>query len=264
MKLSVSNLAWPNEENAWCLEQLSKYHIEGIELAPLKVFDNWEVITDDLIDQANKIYTNHGLKVSSLQAITFGASNIALVGDSDKKENFLTHLDKVAYLLSKLAGKSAVFGSPGLRNNKNHDQNELLSLFEKVDNIFARHNVYLSLETVPEYYGCHILNQIFDTDDFIENGKFNNVVRHFDTGCQYLSGDLETDGFISYLSKSKHLHISQIDLNNFAKPDLHNTRQVNNIKEHYTGEWCVLEMSDKSYSRENFLKSLENFTTLFR
>ena len=42
MKLSVSNLSWPQNKNEWCLKKLKELEFDGIEIAPLKTFKRWE------------------------------------------------------------------------------------------------------------------------------------------------------------------------------------------------------------------------------
>lgn len=264
MKLSVSNLAWPLKETDWCLEQLVKHGIKGVELAPLKVFDSWESISTESVAKVCKKYSDLGLKISSFQAITFGASDLALLNDEAKVSNFLRHMEKVAWLLSELGGENAVFGSPGLRKGANYDESELINLFKAIDLIFAKYNVIFVWETVPNYYGCNLLNNIQDTDNFINHIELSHVGRHFDTGCQYLSGDLEdVNSCIDFISNSKHLHISEVDLNNFSNPTKYNKDIADVVKKYYQGKWCVLEMGDKAYSREHFISSIENFKCLF-
>lgn len=264
MKLSVSNLAWPIDETDWCLDQLVNHGIKGVEIAPLKVFDSWESISVEGIAKVRKKYNDLGLEISSFQAITFGASDLALLNDKAKVDNFLRHMEKVAWLLSELGGENAVFGSPGLRKDANYDENELINLFKSIDLIFAKYKVNFVWETVPNYYGCNLLNNIQDTDTFFNRIELNNVGRHFDTGCQHLSGDLEDiNRCIDFIGNSKHLHISEVDLNNFSNPAKYNKDTAEVIKKHYHGEWCVLEMGDKAYSRESFISSIENFKCLF-
>ena len=264
MQLSVSNLAWPVEETDWCLEQLAKYNIQGVELAPLKVFESWKAITDESIQLVKGKYSKLGLEISSFQAITFGAMNLALLGGDEKVDNFLLHIEKVANLLSKLNGDNAVFGSPGLRKNSEYEQKDLIFLFKRIDTIFAKYKTNFVLETVPQYYGCNLLNTIKKTDTFLNNMDLKNVSRHFDSGCQFLSGDLtEKSQYIDFLSKSKHVHISEVDLNTFDFPSTYNVEIASIVKEHYKGRWCVLEMSDKNYTRLSFLNSLCNFSNLF-
>jgi len=264
MKLSVSNLAWPKEENDWCLDQLVKYGISGVELAPLKLFDSWDSITAAKIAQIKEKVNSLGLKVSSFQAITFGADDLALLGEKSRKDNFVNHMEKVAKLLANLGGDFAVFGSPGLRSTTDFDEQELIATLSQVESVFKKYDVCLAVETVPAYYGCQVLNKLKKTDVFLNKlGEKSFVVRHFDTACQYLSGDLCNSKFHEFLGRSKHLHISEVDLNTFLSPSQFNLDIIPAVKKHYKGEWCTLEMGDENYSRESFLGSIKNFTRLF-
>lgn len=263
MKLSVSNLAWPKEENDWCLEQLVNNGIQGVELAPLKVFDSWESISEQDITSFLIKHDALNLSVSSFQAITFGIENLALLGDKEKVDNFIVHMSKVALLLRKMKGKLAVFGSPALRDGKDHDSAALVELFDKVGEVFEVEQVKLALETVPSYYGCELLNQLSETEALISQLNHQHIVRHFDSACQYLSGDLGRDLVFDYLARSEHLHISEVDLADFSNPSKFNLNLASRVKEYYKGEWCVLEMSDKNYTREAFSQSIKNFSKLF-
>ena len=264
MKLSVSNLAWPVEDTDWCLEQLVNHNIQGVELAPLKVFSSWDLTSDDIITSVKEKYNGLGLQISSFQAITFGANDLALLDDKTKVNNFLLHMDKVAWLLSELSGENAVFGSPSLRKMTKYDENELIHLFKEINAIFAKFKVNFVWETVPSYYGCNLLNNIKSTDKIFNNMELSNVYHHFDTACQHLSGDLkDINSCINFIANSKHLHISEVGLNNFVNPAKYNTDIVEVLKKYYRGSWCVLEMGEEKYSRENFVKSLENFNRLY-
>ncbi|WP_160063884.1 sugar phosphate isomerase/epimerase family protein [Psychromonas sp. L1A2] len=264
MKLSISNLAWPVEETDWCLDQLVKHNIKGVELAPLKVFDSWDSVNEESIKAVRNKYERVGLKISSFQAITYAVNDLALLGDRVKVDNFLQHMDKVAFLLSELGGENAVFGSPGLRVNNEYNTQELSELFIRIDRVFSKYKVNFVLETVPNYYGCKLLNRIEQTEAFLSSLKLSNVSRHFDSGCQYLSNDLEDIIRCNdFISKSKHLHISEVDLNNFVNPSQYNSNITAQVKEYYEGNWCVLEINDKNYSRECFLQSMSNFIKLF-
>lgn len=265
MQLSVSNLGWPAKENDWCLETLAKNGISGIEVAPLKVFDSWDQAGDiNSVTKVKNYFESHGMKISSFQAITFGAHNLNLLGSEEGKKNLLVHLKKVATLLSLLDGEYAVFGSPGLRKDQDYSNIELTEVFTSINEIFSEHGVNFALETVPSYYGCAVLNKLEDTENFFSKLQFTHVVRHFDSGCQFLSGDLENKEFCErFLSRAEHLHISEVDLNNFAYPSAHNIEVSEQVKSNYKGKWCVLEMGDKSFSRDAFTRSIKNFVALF-
>lgn len=264
MKLSVSNLAWPSEENEWCLTQLAKFGIKGVELAPTKVFGSWEAISNNSVDKVKGEYQSRGLSISSFQAITYGLNDIALCGEKFKTDRFIEHMGRVAALLYDLGGQFAVFGSPSLRNASDANQQDLINVFTKVEQAFSRQDVHFALETVPTYYGCQLFNTLEKTDEFLNNAGFLNITRHFDSACQFLTGDLEAGKYHSFLERSKHLHISEVDLKEFSNPSQFNLDFIPFINKHYQGDWCVLEMGDKNYNRESFLASIKHFTRLLQ
>ena len=138
IKLSVSNLAWPLEDESWCLEQLIINGISGVELAPLKVIGSWDSITNKNVAEIKSNFTRLGLKISSFQAITFGVDDLALFNDKLKIKNFINHMENVAKLLNMLDGDYAVFGSPGLRNSIDFDVQELKVTFSRLNSVFKK------------------------------------------------------------------------------------------------------------------------------
>ncbi|MDR9826771.1 hypothetical protein RCJ22_14255 [Vibrio sp. FNV 38] len=114
MKLSVSNFAWPQQEALWCYEQLACRDIQGIEITPTKIFgSDWE-ITSEKVQQLKETLSQFDLTISSLQGITFGKDDIALIGQ--QSNNLQEHLKRVADITVILEADVAVFGAGRLRN----------------------------------------------------------------------------------------------------------------------------------------------------
>lgn len=265
MKLSVGNLSWPDAEEDWCLKQLRSFEIQAVELAPFKSFGSWGVSKQEVGGYLEKL-SGYNLEVSSFQALTYGTHNISLINSPEEVQNLKNHMRQVASILSWANSSYAVFGSPKMRGFTGYNRAGIIKTFNEMGDIFLEKGAYLALETVPEYYGCHFLNKIKDTDCFIDSLNTQGVVRHFDSGCQHLSGDLglDNDSFINFIQKSKHCHVSEKDLMSFSEPSSYNVTLSHDILRYYQGEWITLEMSMKYFTKEGFIGSLEKFVQLFR
>ncbi|WP_460802906.1 sugar phosphate isomerase/epimerase family protein [Microbulbifer agarilyticus] len=259
----MSNLAWPSKDREWACGALKELGIEGVEVAPLKDFDSWEAISKCAIDELRSFYDKFDLKISSLQAITYG-KQLRPLDDLDGHVSFLSHMEVVASVLANLGGDVAVFGSPGLRNFVTDEIAPYLTLFDAISKKFEVENVVLGLEAVPEYYGSLWNNNYRSMSDFVDMIDGKGVVPHFDSGCHYLSG-IQSDKNVlkQFLQNSRHLHISEVDLKMFDKPSTYNL-EVSELVSDYQGRWVVLEMSENSFDKNVFVRSVENFIKLFR
>lgn len=263
MLLSVSNLAWPTDEKTEVYNILKANGIEGVELAPYKYFNSWgEDAMRNAIDTVCEL-DKFGLRVSSFQAITYKARDINFMNSEKEASNFLEHIGKVAKMLSIVHGDFAIFGSPSLRENSIDDDSILVKLFREIGNVFSGYNLKFAIETVPAYYGAEWLNSIDTTDEFIKKVNHPSIVRHYDTGCQYLSGDFNSINRNAFIEQCEHLHISEVDLASFSIPSNFNTEISHDLARYYSGKWCVLEMLDKNFDINLFRKSIENFRELY-
>lgn len=263
MKLSVSNLAWPVEEENWCIDVLLSNGINAIELAPYKSFAGWHGDLNEKSVRIKEALKKKGMVVSSYQAVCFNTPNCKIFGTDLERKNLVNHMTKIAHSLKNIGGDFAVFGSPGLRAGK-QDTTFVNKVFKEIGDKFSNLNIALALETVPKYYGCDFLNNLAATEKWFIEVDLDGIVRHYDTGCQFLSKDfIGEPASVAFLKKSKHLHVSQVDLLDFTKPSDFNYESAVAIQKHYRGKWCVLEMSGNNFTKKSFKVSVENFANLF-
>lgn len=264
-KLSVSNLAWPADDEAWCLSVLRDNQIHGIEIAPYKTFGSWGNIDNGSCTNLRDYYRENGLVISSFQAITYGLNGLSIIGAKNEVKAFESHMCNISNNLSMLGAEVAVLGSPGLRSFTDYNNEKLTDLFQTIARCYEKNGVTLVIEAVPEYYGCGWLNKIQDSIEFVLKVNSSSFQVHLDTACQYLSG--ETDYILKHpeiVSKAAHAHISNVDLTFLTSITDYNKELSGIIKAYYNGHWVVLEMNAKNYTRPDFSDSIKNFADLFQ
>ncbi|MDA0420465.1 TIM barrel protein [Vibrio alginolyticus] len=261
-RLSVSNFAWPAENADWCYNALAEHNIGAIEVAPTKAFGDWKNITAKNIRGFHRHIEAYGLRVSSLQGITFGVPSLSL--HPEQSRIFLQHCSTVASLLVDLDADYAVFGAAKLRSAPVPEQQELEALFAKVAEIFAEKGKALALEPIPKAYGADCLHNLTQCKHLVEQVNSRSLVLQFDTANQFLASDLISANYRHSLAFAKHLHISEPDLRFFFQPSGFNVVLSHEIQQLYNGKWIVLEMGEKNFSPFGFLSSLKAFTQLYR
>ena len=124
MKLSISNIAWDQEDDVEIFEEMQNLGYKGLEIAPTKIFpvepyNNIKVACE----WKNRVCNQYGFGISSIQSIWFG-----------RKENLFSSIDEYNYLLDytkkiiEFAGAlechNIVFGCPSNRRiDNNYEQN---------------------------------------------------------------------------------------------------------------------------------------------
>src|ERR1041384_3320465 len=116
MKLSVSNIAWPNELDSPAVESIMAQGIHAIEVAPTRVWPHWQGIDASSVRDFRRRLESAGLAVSSLQSIFFQKPELQLFGSDQDRGAMFEHLCWCADLANNLGAASVVFGAPRNRD----------------------------------------------------------------------------------------------------------------------------------------------------
>ena len=210
MNLSITNLAWNEEEENKVLDWIVDRGIKTLEIALTKQFGDWDSINKrKLIDYKTRI-KERGLSVISLQSLFYNKDCNIFTNNLE----FVEHFKKIMEYSSILECKYLVFGSP--KNKKRGDKNsnicndifiETFSLLSEIDS-----EIYIGIENTPTCYGSDFLITYEQTKDLVDKIDKNNVRFHIDTGCLSLSGSDYCKVFESLKHQAKSIHISSKNL----------------------------------------------------
>lgn len=126
MKLSISNIAWPREDEEWVLKLLEKHSWDAIELAPSRVWEDFRTVPSSKILSYKKKINFYGLEICSLHSLFYGIKDVNLFGDINSKNSFIEYLKKIVDLSHFLGNKVIVLGSPSVRDLGNRHINVAL------------------------------------------------------------------------------------------------------------------------------------------
>lgn len=210
MKYSISNIAWGQEHDAEMYAFLKEQGVEGIEIAPTRIFskpyDNLEVAHEYAWMLKNK----YGLTVSSMQSIWYGVQQSIFGSDEDRV--YLIDYTKKAILFAEAMGiKNLVFGSPRNRNMPEGDREEYMKIakafFKELGDFAAEHNTVLSIEPNPVIYNTNFLNYTKDACEFVKEVDSPGLKVNVDMGTVIYNR--ENPHLVkTYKNVINHIHIS--------------------------------------------------------
>src|SRR5450830_1280478 len=120
MKLAFSNIAWSAAEDADVLAILADQKIQGVEVAPTRLWPNWEGASPQAAAAYARTMKEAGFETPSMQSLLFGREDLQVFGSAHQQADLLEHLTRVAELAAAMQAKVLVFGSP-----KNRDRGQL-------------------------------------------------------------------------------------------------------------------------------------------
>lgn len=260
MNVAISNIAWENYKDKNILKLLNKYNIKGIELAPTKVWPNWDNITDNSINELKKFLYNEGFKIPAMQAILFGKEELQLFNKKSHSK-FFDHFKLLSELSYKLNSEILVFGAPKNRRRNqlsiNEADNIAIDFFSKVSEILKESNTILAIENNPIEYSCDYLTNVMDVQNLVKKINSPNIKVHLDSAGIHMCG-----GNISEIIKSVnefvHYHISEPMLNPIHQNKVQHEKALNTLKEINYNNWVSIEMKNTTDEYKDIELSLEH------
>lgn len=259
MKTAISNIAWENYNDLKVLELLKSYNVQGIELAPTKVWPGWNNITKQSILELKTFMNDNGFKIPAMQAILFGKPELQLF-DTESHRDFLEHFKLLAELAYELETDVLVFGAP-----KNRKRNQLsvmdaddiaIDFFSKVGEIFKNGNTSLVIENNPVEYMCDYMTNVSDVENIVNKVNSENIKVHADSaGIHMCVGDIAD--IIKGIKKIAHYHISEPMLNPIHEQSVDHYKALNALKDIHYNNWISIEMKQTKDEYNDIKKSLD-------
>ena len=215
MKLSISNIAWSAPEDAQVYELMKSYGIDGLEVAPTRLFPDapYDKSAHDIAKAKDDILS-YGITPVAMQSLHFGASGMAMFEGAESRKALLDYTKKAIIFAENLGSKILVFGSPKLRNINDIDREYDIALdfFRELGEYAAAHGRCVCIEANPKEYNTNFINTTADAHKLVCDVGSSGFSLHVDTSTMIINGeDLGVIGRIA--DKIKHVHISTPYLN---------------------------------------------------
>jgi D-psicose/D-tagatose/L-ribulose 3-epimerase len=205
MKISASNIAWPEADDTAAFELLRDAGCASIEVAPTRVWPGWEGITPE-----------------SLQEILFQKPELVLFGESASRAALAEHLCLCADIASALGAGPLVFGSPKNRNRGALSEQEAfdsaVAFFKPLARYFADRNALLCFEANPEQYGCNFITRGSEAAHLVRAVDEPGFGLHLDIACTEMAGEDVAVLIERNIDILRHYHASEPMLGSFDAP----------------------------------------------
>ena len=240
MKLSVSNIAWSENDTDTALELLSVNHFQGVEVAPTKIHSDWNTFTISKVSDYKKKLDSHNLKVPALQSLCFNRPDLQIFL-TQSHTMFFEHIKKVIEIMNTLEASVLVFGSPQNRSytkDMPYSKECAENFFNEVSDLCRTYGGKIALEPLPEAYNNNFLMNYEEVNEFVRkiNSKFIGV--NLDLGIL----EMTDESYIWPIENIIHCHISAPHL--VPVKSMLKNKSILSKMNIASSSWATLEMKD--------------------
>jgi sugar phosphate isomerase/epimerase len=261
MKLAISNIAWDVHDDPEILHSLKENGISGIEVAPTKLWENWQGTSHKEAKEYRKFMLNKGFELPAMQAILFGKPELQ-VFDKSTHFKFLEHIKIVADLANGFGAKVLVFGAPNNRKRGQipfHDAYGFaVDFFYKLAEICYAQECCIGLEHNPIEYGCDFITNAFDARDLVDSVHHDGFKLHVDSAGLHMCGGNIAE-HISSLGAFDHYHISEPMLAPIYKGVVDHKSALNALRLCDYDKWVSIEMK-QPHDHDSLIKSVKKIS----
>ena len=246
MKLAVSNIAWPAELDATAFEFLAASGIQAIEVAPTRVWPNWEGMDSAGVGEFRRTVESYGLRISSLQSVLFQKPELNLFESDDVRRAMEEHLRRCADLAADLGAECMVFGAPRNRDRGPLSVEQAFAIaaefFARVGEYCAKRGVYLGFEANPAEYTCNFATDSVTAAKLVRAVGSAGFRLHLDTACLHLAGEDTARAIRDNADILRHFHASEPYLAGFSTPLAAHNEGAAALRSVHYDHWVALEM----------------------
>jgi sugar phosphate isomerase/epimerase len=211
MKLAISNIAWAWKDFPLLVPALRELGVEGIEVAPTKLWPSWDQATKAAAIELRKRLDDEGFSVPAIQSIFFGRNELQLF-DNSTWLALEEHVKHVADLAQCLGARVLVFGSPKMRRRGQLSMSQAMppatDIFRRLGAVCLQRGVCIGLEHNPPEYGCDFATCAADVVEIVKCVDSAGVAVHLDSGGLQMSGG-DIGKVICDVGHFVHYHVSE-------------------------------------------------------
>lgn len=236
MELSISNIAWINDDKDFVYAFLKKEGIKSIEIAPSAIIDD----PYNNISQAKEIIDKTGFKVCSMQSVLFKRTE-SIFQDDFNMNIILQYMYKCIDFARAVNCKNLVFGSPKNRNVNNEEEYQRsLFFFSKLNDYLKDKDIYIALEANPAIYGTNFINTTAELFSYLRKLNKSNIKANLDLGTIIVNNEdlsvVKDNWDLIY-----HVHISEPYLKLIEKREVHK-KLFKMLKANHYHKYISIEM----------------------
>ncbi len=248
MKLAFSNIAWTPHNSIEILTLLKKNGVSGIEIAPTKVWENWQGATVEAARAYRQWLNDLGFEIPAMQAVLFGKPQAHLF-NADGQAQLFDHLCHVAELAAAFGARVVVLGAPKQRDRGNLSFTDALEIavpqFQQLAEVYHHHQTCLCIEPNPQQYACNFIINASEGAQLVQLVNHPGFALHLDAAGMFQAGDDLQNLWPTVGPLLRHFHISEPDLADFAHPQVPHAENFQLLQQKNYSGWCSVEMRER-------------------
>ncbi|MDH5712099.1 MAG: sugar phosphate isomerase/epimerase, partial [Gammaproteobacteria bacterium] len=233
------------------LSELRNRNVNGIEVAPTKVWPNWQDANEKQATLYRKQLAEEGFEIPAMQAILFGKPELK-VFDSNSHPQFLSHISRLADISAALGSSVLVFGSPKNRFRGQLSITEAMSIatdfFYSAAEICHDRGCCLGMEHNPVEYGCDFITNVADATDLVTRVNNPGFLLHLDSAGVHMCGP-DIGHVIRHAGEFVHYHISEPLLAPIIDGSVDHASAAQALRDIGYNGWVSIEMKQPSTSQ---------------
>lgn len=262
--LFISNLAWHKKDNKRIFEIIKKYNISGIDIAPIRLHNNWKNIRTKLRNFEKELKYNK-IKVNAVQGIFFKTKYELFNSSLEQQQNIINHVKTIIDVAKLFNSKKIIIGSSYFRNIKKIKKKKadviFINFFKKLNPLLSKNKIYLCIETIPKQYGENYLYRIKDTVDLVKKINSKYIGINFDSSIYHFKM-FDKSNFNDGKKFITNIQISQKNFKYFNNPSKQNLQFINFLKKQNKFKDISLEIIADKTNIYKLSKSLKNFNQI--
>ncbi len=221
MRLSISNIGWPKEQDERVYSIMKKSGFDGLEIAPTRIFPQnpYEQLSSARI-WAKNLKRNWDLQISSMQSIWFGRLE-RLFGSEQERGTLMNYTKKAVDFASIIGCKNLVFGCPGNRIIPADADPEVgIRFFKEAGDYAAQRGTVIGMEANPQLYHTNYINHTLEAVRLIKQVDSKGFLLNLDVGTMIQNRE-EVSELKEYIHLIHHVHISEPGLKPIKARSIH-------------------------------------------
>jgi len=257
MKISISNIAWDQENDIEVAKIMNDEGIKYIDIAPSKYFDDFKTVSKKNVLKVRDFWVSRNIFPYGMQSLLFKQNHLNLFKKESQNEMF-DYLESVFKIASYLQISRLVFGSPKNRDSKIVRRSEIFDIssdfFYRLGEIAKKYNIVICLEPNPEIYDCNFLTNSAEVLRFIKKLNHPNIRMQLDTGSLIINDEDIVHIIKNSLNYIGHIHLSEPNLVELGKTKNKNQE----FAKHIASSLGTMVVSIEMAKQENVLNAISN------
>ncbi len=259
--LSISNIAWSQENDEKYYELMREMGFSGLEIAPTRIFpeDPYARCNDAKV-WSERLFSEYGLKIPSMQSIWYGRQE-HIFGPKHERDILVEYTKDAIRFAESIGCNNLVFGCPKNRNlPEGITEDEAVGFFRTIGDYAFEHGTAIGMEANPAIYNTNYINTTESALHLIEAVDSKGFLLNLDIGTM-----VENEEDLSVLAGKSHLinhvHISEPWLKSIVKRELHK-KLKGFLEENEYSKYISIEMG-KPEDIETIEASMEYIKRVF-